>query len=743
MEPAGSIARLQRRLLVVRTFAYALALPLSLSFGDQRDDAIPLLVMSLVAWFVPWLVERRPAGGALFVAMTLDAVMAIVGGATLDQPVMFEFGPILAVATAALMLTRAQAIVVLVAALMVRTLAIFGLLGPVPVPGGGMFGDRLTAVFLGIALWSFITVVLRQFRLTLTKESQRAIEAEARWRGYVQQTDQAIYVHSNGRIVEANPAMTALAGRAVERLPVDEVVVELPSDESDGPTEGLLFATDGTREVEMVTVPTTLHGATAELTVVTDLSARRLAERETLRLHEEINSLFGRLPVALYRATPDGRILAANQAMAELLGYASADELTELQSHRAFYARPSQRDEFQLAMAQSGFVQGFEQEVRRRDGTSIWVENTARAFHDDLGEVRFHEGALVDITARMTTADSHERLLSIIEQASDVVVVIGASGHILYANRAARSFYGVTSDGETVDYLPIAPAWLNEARNALSADIPFAAEQTLHTPSGHTREVHAVIEGHRDRWGQLSHISIIARDITELREAQARLEQLVANKDEFIAAVSHELRTPLSVVVGLSQELLSDQEISSEERLELMGMIAEQSSEVANLIEDLLVAARADTGAIRVHAESLQLRESVDSVIRSIVPHRDVAVDGDGDVFADAHRVRQIIRNLVTNAEKYGGDQIRVSIANGGPTTTLVVADNGEGIPVGARQRVFDPYERAHHETTRPGSVGLGLSVSRQLARLMEGDLTYTYRDGWSRFELELPALAE
>ena len=537
--------------------------------------------------------------------------------------------------------------------------------------------------------------------------------------------------------------MLGMAGRDLVGEDLAEILVELPSSEDDGHVEGLLFATVGTREVEIVTLPTTLEGATAELTVVTDLTTRRQAEREALRLNEEINSLFNRLPVALYRSTPEGQILASNQEMAELLGYATTGELTDLQSHRAFYARPTQRDDFQLQMADTGIVEGFEQQVRRKDGSTIWVENTARAFYAEDGSIRFYEGAMIDVTDRMSAAASHERLLAIIEQASDVVVVIGANGHILYANRAARTFYGVGDDGDKVEYLPIAPAWLHEARDALSANVPFAAEQTLHTPAGLTRQVHAVIEGHRDRWGQLSHISIIARDITELREAQERLERLVANKDEFIASVSHELRTPLSVVVGLSQELMANSTIGEAEKVELMEMIADQSVEVADLVEDLLVAARADTGAIRIHPEPLALRESVDSVLRSILPHRKVTIAGDAKVMADAHRVRQIIRNLVTNAQKYGGEVIRVNISNGGDVASLVVADNGDGIPKGAQQRVFDPYERAHHETTRPGSVGLGLSVSRQLARLMDGDLSYRYANGWSQFELELPALAD
>ncbi len=742
MSTGTALTRLRRRLFAVRGLAYLTLVPLGLLYGGGTDVGGSLVLFGLVACFLPWLIERR-TDGALLIAMAFDSIMAVLGGAALGQPILFELGPVLAVGTAALLLSRGQAAVVLTVALTARTLAVFGALGRVPTTAETMLGPRLTGIVLATVLWGFIVIVFRQFRLTLMKASQRAIDAEVRWREYLDNTDQAIFIHLNGVVVDVNPRMRELAGRDIVSVPVVEVIAELDDGSSGDVREAILFASDGPREVEVVTLPTTLEGATAELSVVTDLTTKRVAERETRRLNEEINSLFNRLPVALYRSTPDGRVLACNGATAELLGYRDSQEVAALRSPTAFFARPSQQDEFHLRMAETGFVSGYEHEVRRRDGRAIWVESTARAVYDEAGNIRYFEGAMIDITARMSAAEANERLLAIIEQASDIVVVIGANGHILYANRAARTFYGVSEDGETVTYLPIAPAWLHEARDALSADRPFAAEQILHTPAGSTRRVHAVIEGHRDRYGQLSHISIIARDITELREAQERLERLVASKDEFIASVSHELRTPLSVVVGLSQEIMVNRAIDDRERAELLDMIAEQSLEVAELVEDLLVAARADTGAIRIHAEPLTLRDSVDAVIRTVLPHRHIVIEGDAKVLADAHRVRQILRNLVTNAHKYGGESIRVSITNGAGAARLVVADNGSGIPVEARKRVFDPYERAHHEPTRPGSVGLGLSVSRHLARLMDGELRYSYDNGWSQFELELPALAD
>jgi signal transduction histidine kinase len=99
-------------------------------------------------------------------------------------------------------------------------------------------------------------------------------------------------------------------------------------------------------------------------------------------------------------------------------------------------------------------------------------------------------------------------------------------------------------------------------------------------------------------------------------------------------------------------------------------------------------------------------------------------------------RVRQIIRNLLTNADRYGGEHVTVRIVENPETTSLFVIDDGKGVPADEQADIFEPYYRAG---TRVESVGLGLTVSRDLARLMGGDLTYVYYQGHSFFELRLP----
>lgn len=157
------------------------------------------------------------------------------------------------------------------------------------------------------------------------------------------------------------------------------------------------------------------------------------------------------------------------------------------------------------------------------------------------------------------------------------------------------------------------------------------------------------------------------------------------------------------------------------------GLIADQSREVANIIEDLLVAARADTGTLDINLGVVDLRdlvgiELVGGGFAESLRQGNLTIEMlEAPAWGDTTRVRQIIRNLLTNALRYGGDRVRVSSGVSEGIARIGVADSGIGIPIQDQDRIFEPYQRAHDRPTQPGSVGLGLTVARQLARLMAG----------------------
>lgn len=230
----------------------------------------------------------------------------------------------------------------------------------------------------------------------------------------------------------------------------------------------------------------------------------------------------------------------------------------------------------------------------------------------------------------------------------------------------------------------------------------------------------------------------------EREAAREGLMELAQAKDRFIAAVSHELRTPLAAVVGFAGALAQGtDEYSPAEMAEMTATIYNQSLELTHLVDDLLTSERAASGNLTVLAVDINLMEECRDLVRSTVSGASVEVSGDEGVvaYADSLRTRQIIRNLLTNAGRYGGGSIELVVKSRPSIATVTVRDNGPGVSNIDADRIFDPYYRTQEGLTTPDSVGLGLAVARQLARLMGGDVVYRRSAGWTEFEFTLPLI--
>lgn len=230
----------------------------------------------------------------------------------------------------------------------------------------------------------------------------------------------------------------------------------------------------------------------------------------------------------------------------------------------------------------------------------------------------------------------------------------------------------------------------------------------------------------------------------EKERTRQHLEDLVKSKDRFVASVSHELRTPLAAVLGFAEELrVNASSFKADELAGMLELIADQSKEMADMVEDLLVSARADLGTVSIHPQDVYLRAQAETVLAGLSFFDGKVVEvigGRGKVWADPSRTRQIIRNLITNAIRYGGRHVTIEAMEAAEHTTLTVIDDGSGLDPVYWETIFEPYERAHDIPTQPSSIGLGLTVARQLARMMGGDLVYHADPDGSVFTLTLPA---
>jgi signal transduction histidine kinase len=237
----------------------------------------------------------------------------------------------------------------------------------------------------------------------------------------------------------------------------------------------------------------------------------------------------------------------------------------------------------------------------------------------------------------------------------------------------------------------------------------------------------------------------LSENLAEVTRLQHELEALLESKDRLVASVSHELRTPLTGVIGLTSMIREE----AADRLEpetaaMLDLVVEQGNELSNIIEDLLAHARFAAGTLTVRPEPFDVLKEVRTVTASQGPPVKLESAGEATwAVGDALRFRQILRNLITNARRYGGPTIRVRVTAVADRIEVAVVDDGKGVPAGQEASIFEPYQSAHDQTGQPGSVGLGLAVSRSIARMMDGDLTYRRRLGHTLFTLDLPRLPE
>lgn len=236
-------------------------------------------------------------------------------------------------------------------------------------------------------------------------------------------------------------------------------------------------------------------------------------------------------------------------------------------------------------------------------------------------------------------------------------------------------------------------------------------------------------------------VVVTIEDATRERDEQRRLEDLVKAKNEFLAAVSHEIRTPLTGVLGFTEILANDgASMSWSETADILASIANQAQEVADLVEDLLIATRSESGDLAVTREQVDLVAEISNVLHNGGSHtRGVDFESPDQMKAigDPGRIRQIVRNLLTNAERYGGPEVQITIDRQPGWATVTVSDDGDGV---AEDRIASLFSsvRTVSAATVSGSTGLGLSICHNLASLMGGDLVYGREAGRTRFTLSL-----
>lgn len=374
-----------------------------------------------------------------------------------------------------------------------------------------------------------------------------------------------------------------------------------------------------------------------------------------------------------------------------------------------------------------------------------------------------------DVTGRMqmesALRDSHNFLLSLIDAVPDPIFVKDREHRLILLNEANFKFTGLPREsliGKT-DYDVYAKEeadrrWAEDERVFDSGEVMLAEERFISSDG----EEHFIqtkktpftsADGNKMLVGVIRDITVQKRFESAREAALAEAVKLAKMRSDFLSRMSHELRTPLNGILGYVQLLHRSGKLAGSDA-EALDVIHQSGEYLLSLIDDILDLARIDAGRFQLEVTDIALPNFlrvVCDIMRVHARERGVgfncymSADIPLGVRGDEKRLRQVLLNLLTNAIKFtpqGKVELHVERKQPG-SYTFLVRDTGVGIPASDLERIFQPFEQALVSVRAEGS-GLGLSICRELVRMMGGEIMVVSREGEGSifsFELELPEI--
>lgn len=367
---------------------------------------------------------------------------------------------------------------------------------------------------------------------------------------------------------------------------------------------------------------------------------------------------------------------------------------------------------------------------------------------------------------------SSNRLEEIVERAADPIISFDKTGKILVFNPAARNFFGYTEDEAfatsilSLIELPSVEALTCEECSSEEAQVDhlYGKHSGLKRFTGvHKNGSKLMFESNVSSATSGSTIiyTAIIRDISRQMEIEATLtgarvtaENANRLKTEFLANMSHELRTPLNAVLGFTQLLENDRNLTDGQK-EKLGIISRSGGHLLSLINDILDISKIEAGKFELHESVFSLTGFLDDIremfsLRCQKAGLGLYVEHAGvvpvNVKGDLGKLRQVLINLVGNAVKFTSEGgISITVGPDAGKIRFSVSDSGKGIPEDELELIMQPF-RQSSLTDNEGGTGLGLAISSRYIQMMGGSLTVTSRVGEGStftFAVDLPETDE
>lgn len=464
--------------------------------------------------------------------------------------------------------------------------------------------------------------------------------------------------------------------------------------------------------------------------VLKDISDRREAERR-------YRELFDNIQEGLFFSTPAGRFVEVNDAMVRMLGYASREELLQIDIPSQLYFSPDQRHQHTRLMDEQGALRNFEATLRRKDGSPIHVLINAFGLYDNAGRLLQIRGLMLDVTGLRTyQSELHrERDFSgkILSNTQSLILVADTAGLISYANR--RWFDAGFEQRELLGRPLIelaAPGFTRALEGAVHSTLNGLQIDNLELEivrrNGGAGKFSANLSPMRDEQGTVTSIVLVLTDITDsavLRDKLVHAEKMAA-VGQLVSGVAHEVNNPLTAILGFADLLMENPDLPETARKDLR-VILQEAQRTKQIVQNLLSFARQmppQRDALQLNLilrRTIQLR-SYDFTSHGIdiIEHLDEELP---QVIGDAHQLQQVFLNILNNAydavhEVAHPARIEIMTTKSGDAVEVSFSDNGKGIS--HPDKIFDPF----FTTKEVGKgTGLGLSICYGIVREHGGEI--------------------
>ena len=477
-----------------------------------------------------------------------------------------------------------------------------------------------------------------------------------------------------------------------------------------------------------------VHGASGEamqtIHVLKDISDRSEAERR-------YRELFDNIQEGLFFSTPAGRFVEVNDAMVRMLGYASREELLQVDIPTQLYMTLDQRQHHAHMMEELGHLRNFEATLRRKDGSPIHVLINAFGLHDGMGRLLQIRGLMLDVTGLRTyQSELHrERDFSgkILSNTQSHILVADTAGLISYANQRwydagfeqrellGRPLLELAAPGFT---RPLADA----VQSTLSGQQVDNLELEIMRRTGVAGKFSANLSPMRDEQGLVTSIVAVLTDITDsavLRDKLVHAEKMAA-VGQLVSGVAHEVNNPLTAILGFADLLMENPDLPETARKDLR-VILQEAQRTKQIVQNLLSFARQmppQRNPLQLNSilrRTIQLRSyDFNSHGVDVIEHLD---EGLPDVVGDAHQLQQVFLNILNNAydavrEVGRPARIEIMSTKAGDGVEVSFSDNGNGIS--HPDKIFDPF----FTTKEVGKgTGLGLSICYGIVKEHGGEI--------------------